>query len=190
MLEMLVLKGPRLVNKNNRCAKTALEMMSKDPKIEVPEDYIAKWQKAVYTFKHALIYDIKEKKLKHLTPLPEELLKKTPDELDFLGKVFDNKVAIEIAEGRMDPITRRPFARAQPHFQHQHQQRYNNNNNNTQSMNRDRKFPKSTSILCLRRRKVPLSRLQHQPWRPQPWQQQQFLLLLSLDVRRGSIRKA
>ena len=133
-------KAHAFVNKNNRCAKTALEMMSKDPKIEVPEDYIAKWQKAVYTFKHALIYDIKEKKLKHLTPLPEELLKKTSDELDFLGKVFDNKVAIEIAEGRMDPITRRPFARAQPHFQHQHQQRYNNNN--TQSMNEGPKIPK------------------------------------------------
>ena len=62
-------------------------------------------------------------------------------QLDFLGKVF-NKVAIEIAEGRMDPITRRPFARAQPHFQHQHQQRYNNNNNNTQSMNEGPKIPK------------------------------------------------
>ena len=84
--------------------KTALEMMSKDPKIEVPEDYIAKWQKAVYTFKHALIYDIKEKKLEALdAPLPEELLKKTSDELDFWEKLFDNKVAIEIVKGRMDP---------------------------------------------------------------------------------------
>jgi hypothetical protein len=81
-----------------------------------------------------LIYDVKEKKLKHLTPLPEELLGKTSDELDFLGKVFDDKVAIEIAEGRMDPIARRPFAQAQPHFQQQRYNNYNNNYNNMQNM--------------------------------------------------------
>ena len=127
-------KAHAFVNKNNRCAKTALEMMSKDPKIDVPEDYIEKWQRAVYTFRHALIYDVKEKKLKHLTPLPEELLGKTSDELDFLGKVFDDKVAIEIAEGRMDPIARRPFAQAQPHFQQQRYNNYNNNYNNMQNM--------------------------------------------------------
>jgi hypothetical protein len=134
-------KAHAFVNKNDRCAKTALEMMSKDPKIDVPEGYVEKWQRAVYTFRHALIYDVKEKTLKHLTPLPEELLGKTSDELDFLGKVFEDKVAIEIAEGRMDPIARRPFAHAQPHFQ----QRYNNNYNNmhnVQPTNEGPKIPK------------------------------------------------
>ncbi|CAL6318516.1 unnamed protein product [Bathycoccus prasinos] len=134
-------KAHAFVNKNDRCAKTALEMMSKDPKIDVPEGYVKKWQRAVYTFRHALIYDVKEKTLKHLTPLPEELLGKTSDELDFLGKVFEDKVAIEIAEGRMDPIARRPFAHAQPHFQ----QRYNNNYNNmhnVQPTNEGPKIPK------------------------------------------------
>lgn len=135
-------KAHAFVNKNDRCAKTALEMMSKDPKIDVPEDYVEKWQRAVYTFRHALIYDVKEKTLKHLTPLPEELLGKTSDELDFLGKVFEDKVAIEIAEGRMDPIARRPFAHAQPHFQ----QRYNNNYNNMQNVQPTNEGPKIPKV--------------------------------------------
>ncbi|CAL6322040.1 unnamed protein product [Bathycoccus prasinos] len=135
-------KAHAFVNKNDRCAKTALEMMSKDPKIDVPEGYVEKWQRAVYTFRHALIYDVKEKTLKHLTPLPEELLGKTSDELDFLGKVFEDKVAIEIAEGRMDPIARRPFAHAQPHFQ----QRYNNNYNNMQNVQPTKEGPKIPKV--------------------------------------------
>ena len=135
-------KAHAFVNKNDRCAKTALEMMSKDPKIDVPEDYVEKWQRAVYTFRHALIYDVKEKTLKHLTPLPEELLGKTSDELDFLGKVFEDKVAIEIAEGRMDPIARRPSAHAQPHFQ----QRYNNNYNNMQNVQPTNEGPKIPKV--------------------------------------------
>ncbi|CAL6316050.1 unnamed protein product [Bathycoccus prasinos] len=135
-------KAHAFVNKNDRCAKTALEMMSKDPKIDVPEGYVEKWQRAVYTFRHALIYDVKEKTLKHLTPLPKELLGKTSDELDFLGKVFEDKVAIEIAEGRMDPIARRPFAHAQPHFQ----QRYNNNYNNMQNMQPTKEGPKIPKV--------------------------------------------
>jgi hypothetical protein len=154
-------KAHAFVNKNDRCAKTALEMMSKDPKIDVPEGYVEKWQRAVYTFRHALIYDVKEKTLKHLTPLPEELLGKTSDELDFWAKYSRTKLRLKSQKEEWIPsrgvrlITRnRTF------------------NKDTiiititcitcNRRTRDRKFQKSTSILCLRRRKLPLPRLQLQ----------------------------
>jgi len=125
-------KAHAFCNANNRSAKAALLAMTEDKKIDVPTDYIEKWQRAVWTFKHALVYDMSMKKLTHLSPLPQELLGKSSDELDFLGKAFANEIAVEIAEGRMDPISRRPFATiAQP------QPRYNNNNfnNNDRNMN-------------------------------------------------------
>ncbi|KAL0797926.1 hypothetical protein Bca101_053100 [Brassica carinata] len=77
----------------------------------VPDDYTSSLMEAVSVFQHARVYDFHAKKLKHLKPLSQNLLKLSVEELEFLGPDLSPSVAAAIAEGNVDPITMEAFNR-------------------------------------------------------------------------------
>ncbi|XP_059644515.1 exonuclease 1 [Cornus florida] len=76
---------------------------------QMPEDYSKSFREAVAVFQHARIYDADSKQLKHLKPLPENLLQFLDKELDFLGPEIPHSIAAAIAEGNLDPSTMEAF---------------------------------------------------------------------------------
>ncbi|KAK2648014.1 hypothetical protein Ddye_015503 [Dipteronia dyeriana] len=76
---------------------------------QMPEDYPKSFREAVAVFQHARVYDAGIKKIKHLKPLPQQLLQSLNEELDFLGPEIPPSVATAIAEGHLDPISMEAF---------------------------------------------------------------------------------
>ncbi|KAI9008180.1 PIN domain-like protein [Gaertneriomyces semiglobifer] len=83
---------------------------SKAPKL--PDGYIRRFRLAELTFLHQLVYDPREKKLVHLTPLPETLRIEMCQCAD-LARAFGSDLAPEIAEGIatgvLHPDSKQPF---------------------------------------------------------------------------------
>ena len=100
-------KAHGLVTKH-RTIKATLAVMHGDKKINMPEGYDANFQRAFWTFRHARVYDPQLRQLRPLNPMPPELADEHED-TSFLGAMMDAATAVEIAEGRLDPITRQPF---------------------------------------------------------------------------------
>jgi hypothetical protein len=92
----------------HRSIKATLAVMHGDRKIAMPTDYDRNFQRAYWTFCHARVYDPQLRRLRPLTPMPAELEGDAVD-TSFLGRDVDAAAAVEVAEGRLDPITRRPF---------------------------------------------------------------------------------
>ena len=92
----------------NKCKNTdaAFKLLRADKKIEIPDGYEEEWRKARLIFKHALVYDMRLKTLRHLTPIPADI---GVEDLSFLGPKYDDAEATSIATGDTDPITRKPF---------------------------------------------------------------------------------
>ena len=89
-------------------AEATLAALRAEKKVPVPEAYEDGFRRAFWTFRHARVYDPTKKKIRPLTPLPEEL--EAPSaETRFLGAHVEDAVAVEVAEGRLDPISRKPF---------------------------------------------------------------------------------
>ncbi|KAK1565357.1 hypothetical protein Q3G72_024771 [Acer saccharum] len=76
---------------------------------QMPEGYSKSFREAVAVFQHARVYDAGIKKIKHLKPLPQQLLQSLNEELDFLGQEIPPSVATAIAEGRLDPVSMEAF---------------------------------------------------------------------------------
>ncbi|KAG6551633.1 hypothetical protein Mapa_006712 [Marchantia paleacea] len=74
-----------------------------------PENYITGFSQAKAIFSHARVYDLEERLLVLLNPLPEELLEEFEGDTDFLGPELPQSRAKAIAEGRLDPITMEAF---------------------------------------------------------------------------------
>ena len=75
----------------------------------VPVGYEDVVKCARMTFLHQRVYDATTRRLVHTTPLPAELAALPPEALDFLGPDLPPALAIDIAEGRIDPSTRLPY---------------------------------------------------------------------------------
>ena len=96
-----------------RDADEVFKRLRTDPKVQgnIPDGYEHEWHKARLIFKHAVVYDVHVKKLRHLSPLPETL---ALNDLSFLGPIFDDEQARLIAEGEINPISRRRFEEPLP----------------------------------------------------------------------------
>ena len=103
-----------ILNKH-RDVDTAFKALRSDAKTReiIPDGYEEKWRQARLIFKHALVYDIFDKSLRHLTPLGEDVASQY-DDLSFLGPVFDDVEARRIAEGELNPISRQKFIQSPP----------------------------------------------------------------------------
>ena len=91
-------------------AAATLEFLRADikKKVTVPDGYETGFQKAFWTFRHARVWDPLLRRTRPLNPMPDELRTAEADTA-FLGAHVEDAVALEVAEGRLDPITRKRF---------------------------------------------------------------------------------
>ncbi|PRQ56930.1 putative XPG/Rad2 endonuclease [Rosa chinensis] len=55
---------------------------------QMPEDYPRSFREAAAVFQHAQVYDSDKKIIKHMRPIPQELVESLDGELDFIGSYF------------------------------------------------------------------------------------------------------
>lgn len=82
----------------------------------ITSEYETEFLKAELTFQHQTVYCPIEKRSVHLNPLPENIkfnmeieTDESFDDLNFLGPILDPEMSVGIAEGRINPITFKPF---------------------------------------------------------------------------------
>eukprot|EP00457_Paulinella_chromatophora_P002696 gb/GEZN01002701.1/.p1 GENE.gb/GEZN01002701.1/~~gb/GEZN01002701.1/.p1 ORF type:complete len:701 (-),score=78.66 gb/GEZN01002701.1/:287-2362(-) len=81
----------------------------------MPATYEKDFRRAFLTFRHQRVYDLVNKRLVHLHPLPPDpALKVEFSDLSFLGQDLPNEVAEGIATARLDPSTHLPRGLPQP----------------------------------------------------------------------------
>ncbi|XP_019443270.1 PREDICTED: exonuclease 1 [Lupinus angustifolius] len=76
---------------------------------QMPGDYAKSFKEAVAVFEHARIYDSNTKELKHMKPLPHNFLETLDGNLDFLGPEIPPTIVAAIAEGNINPSTKKAF---------------------------------------------------------------------------------
>ncbi|PRQ15932.1 putative exodeoxyribonuclease I [Rosa chinensis] len=87
----------------------ALSVLKLQKGNQMPEDYPRSFREAAAVFQHAQVYDSDKKIVKHMRPIPQELVESLDGELDFLGPEIPSSIAIAIAEGKLDPISMEAF---------------------------------------------------------------------------------
>ncbi|CAJ1952050.1 unnamed protein product [Sphenostylis stenocarpa] len=80
---------------------------------QMPEDYAKNFQEAVAVFQHARIYDTNARELKHLKPLPQNFLQSLDGKLDFLGPEIPPSIVKAVAEGNLNPSTKKAFDKSE-----------------------------------------------------------------------------
>ncbi|XP_023001042.1 exonuclease 1 [Cucurbita maxima] len=103
-----IAKAYALVSKYRNLERVLSVLKLEKPK-QMPEDYFKLFREAMAVFQHAQIYDAETRKLKHMKPLPLELLQFLDEEIDFLGPDMPPSIAASIAEGGLNPITMEAF---------------------------------------------------------------------------------
>ncbi|CEJ57064.1 hypothetical protein PMG11_05772 [Penicillium brasilianum] len=95
----------RSIRKHRTVEKT-LRMLQFENHLQVPADYLAKFQQAELTFLYQRVYCPNAKKLVTLTP-PEDGI--NLDELPFIGADVAAEIAAGVACGDLDPTTKEPI---------------------------------------------------------------------------------
>ncbi|KAI4350997.1 hypothetical protein L6164_005391 [Bauhinia variegata] len=96
-----------------RSLERALSALKYEKGDQVPEDYSKSFKETVAVFHHAQIYDVNAKALKHMKPIPPELLQSLDRKLDFLGPEIPPSLVTAIAEGNINPSTKEAFDKLQ-----------------------------------------------------------------------------
>jgi 5'-3' exonuclease len=60
----------------------------------------------ILTYKHQVVYNPTIKRLQHLTPMPPSA---AVADASFLGLIYDDTAAVDVATGKLDPMTKVPF---------------------------------------------------------------------------------
>ncbi|KAJ2851296.1 Rad2 nuclease [Coemansia brasiliensis] len=84
----------------------AIKLMRADGVI-IPDGYEEAVVRADLTFLYQRVYDPRIKSLVHVTPLASGAPKL--EDMPFIGEMLDAQIAQQIAEGDLDPLTRKPF---------------------------------------------------------------------------------
>ncbi|XP_047163328.1 exonuclease 1-like [Vigna umbellata] len=79
----------------------------------MPEDYAKTFQESVAVFQYARIYDTNAKELKHMKPLPQNFIESHDGNLDFLGPEIPPSIVKAIAEGNLNPSTKKAFDKSE-----------------------------------------------------------------------------
>lgn len=100
-----LLTAYRLMRKH-KTAEQAIRMLQFDVKKNVPKDYLASFYRAELTFLHQRVFCPETCSLVHHTTPPEPLDDTTTS---FIGIAIENKIAIRVATGELNPITKKPI---------------------------------------------------------------------------------
>ncbi|KAL6178211.1 hypothetical protein ACLB2K_049730 [Fragaria x ananassa] len=87
----------------------ALSVLKLQKGNQMPEDYPKSFREAAAVFQHAQVYDSDKKIVKHMRPIPQDLVDSLDGEIEFLGLEIPSSIAIAIAEGKLDPISMEAF---------------------------------------------------------------------------------
>ena len=101
-----ITKAYHLVNKY-KTPRRILRQIRFEAKSIIPAEYLANFESAMLTFRHARVWDPRAECLVYLTDIAKEL---DPEKLDFLGPTIPRDIARKVCQGVIDPITRAPFA--------------------------------------------------------------------------------
>ncbi|KAA1108349.1 Rad2 nuclease [Puccinia graminis f. sp. tritici] len=97
--------------RRHQTAERAIKATRLDGKLPVPPKYEQSFREAELTFEHQFVYDPTTRTMIPLTPLPES--PPSPQALAGCGEKWPDQIAIDVAEGRVDPMTKEAFS-AQP----------------------------------------------------------------------------
>jgi exonuclease-1 len=86
----------------------AIKATRLDGKLPVPPKYEQSFREAELTFEHQFVYDPTTRTMIPLTPLPET--PPSPQALAGCGEKWPDQIAIDVAEGRVDPMTKEAFS--------------------------------------------------------------------------------
>ncbi|XP_054822163.1 exonuclease 1 isoform X2 [Prosopis cineraria] len=103
-----IVRAHALVSKYRNLDRV-LSVLKLEKRNQMPEDYAKSFKEAIAVFQHARIYDPTAKELKHLMPLPQNLLQSFDGNLDFLGPEIPQVIVTSIAEGNLNPSTKEAF---------------------------------------------------------------------------------
>lgn len=95
----------RLVNQYRNIA-TIFHHLKIGNKNQVTSEYEERFRKAFLTFKHQRVFDPLTNSLVHFSELPNELIN---DDIEFLGPKLEPQLAIAIAKGDIDPMSKLPY---------------------------------------------------------------------------------
>ncbi|KAJ4816269.1 5'-3' exonuclease family protein isoform 1 [Rhynchospora pubera] len=118
LLEMCILSGcdylPSLPGMGVKRAHALIQKLKSYEKVikhvrysgvSVPPLYEENFRRAIWAFQHQRVYDPTKQNIVHLLNVPEDC----NEDLEFLGPWLEQSIAKDIAEGKLDPITKAPF---------------------------------------------------------------------------------
>ncbi|KAL3672965.1 hypothetical protein V7S43_002265 [Phytophthora oleae] len=106
-----IITAYKLVNQNKTPSKI-LKALQQQKGSAVPEDYAERFYSAILTYRHQLVFDPRDAKLKLLTPLDvsKHILPLVDKGLHFLGNVeLRDDVVASIASGQIHPVTHESY---------------------------------------------------------------------------------
>ncbi|KNZ62204.1 uncharacterized protein VP01_12g5 [Puccinia sorghi] len=92
----------------HKTAQRAIKATRLDGKLSVPLKYELSFREAELTFQHQFVYDPTTRAMVPLTPLPSP--PPPPESLTGCGQKWPDEVAVDVAEGRVDPVTKQAFS--------------------------------------------------------------------------------
>ena len=95
----------RLVRKH-KTIEQILRMLSFDGKYHVPPGYLEAFHKAELTFLHQLVYCPLKKEVVMMNDLQADA---QPEDFSFIGGMLEQEIAIGVAKGELDPMTKQPL---------------------------------------------------------------------------------
>ena len=95
----------RLVRKHKTVEKI-LRMLSFDGQYHVPQGYLEAFNKAELTFLHQRVFCPLKKDIVMMTELQADA---QPEDFSFIGGEVEQKIAVGVAKGDLDPMTKQPI---------------------------------------------------------------------------------
>lgn len=96
--------------RQHKTVEKIIKMLQFDGKYTVPHGYLDSFRQADRTFLHQWVFDPIERKVVHHTPLSSSI---GGDDLQFIGTRIEDHIAMQIAYGNINPITKEPLSRVQ-----------------------------------------------------------------------------
>ncbi|KAL1958496.1 hypothetical protein VTO42DRAFT_4360 [Malbranchea cinnamomea] len=143
----------------------AVKMVRFDGKSRVPDNYLEDFKRAELTFLHQRVFCPKAQKLVTLTPLPADAKE---EDMPFIGESLSPEIAIGIACGDLDPVTKEPIVIKQSYPERQRM--VLGRRQTMPSTTEKRPTPRITSFFTPKR--IPLGELDPNSLTPSPSQQQ------------------